>query len=233
MTFGIIGAMDEEVEKIKNEMNIEKKETKAKTLFYKGVFEGKNIVLVRCGIGKVNAAIITQILITEYEVDIIINTGVAGGVKEDIEIGDVVISTDVIEHDVDATKFGYKLGQIPRLDVLEFKACKKLVDLAFDATRKELEYHNVFKGRIVSGDVFVAEKEQKESLWNNFNAYCVEMEGAAIGHASYINDRPFLIIRSISDKADGSASENYNKFVNLAIENSVNILKRILKSYKE
>lgn len=233
MVFGIIGAMDEEVEKIKNEMIIEKKETKAKTLFYKGIFEGKKIVLVRCGIGKVNAAIISQILITEYKVDAIINTGVAGGIKEEVEIGDVVISTDVIEHDFDARKFGYKLGQIPRLDVLSFKANKELVDLAFSATEKELENNNVFKGRIVSGDVFVAEKEEKEKLWNNFNAYCVEMEGAAIGHTAYINDKAFLIIRAISDKADGKASKNYEEFVNLAIENSVNILKRILKSYKE
>lgn len=233
MIFGIIGAMDEEVEKIKNEMIIEKKETNAKTIFYKGVFEGKNIILVRCGIGKVNAAIISQILITQYKVDIIINTGVAGGIKGEVDIGDVVISTDVIEHDFDASKFGYELGQIPRLDVLEFKADEKLVDLAFNASKKELSNNNVFKGRIVSGDIFVAEKEQKEKLWQNFKAYCVEMEGAAIGHSAYINDKPFLIIRAISDKADGKASENYDEFVNLAIENSINILKGILKSCKE
>lgn len=233
MIFGIIGAMDEEIEKIKNEMEIEKKSVKAKTTFYKGVFEGKKIVLVRCGIGKVNSAIITQLLISEYEVDIIINTGVAGGVKEEIEIGDIVVSTDVLEHDFDATSFGYPLGQIPRLEVLAFNADKYLIELAINSSEKELEYGSVYKGRIVSGDIFVSSKEIKKRLWDNFDAYCVEMEGAAIGHTAYINNKPFLIIRSISDKADGSANDNFNEFVDLASERSFGILKRILKSYKQ
>lgn len=228
MILGIIGAMDEEIDIIKNEMKINSEDIKAQTIFYSGEFQGKNIVLVRCGIGKVNAAIITQILISEYKVDIVINTGVAGGVKNDIQIGDIVVSNDVLEHDFDARSFGYKLGEIPRLKVSKFKANDKLIDLAVNSTEIELEEHKVHKGRIVSGDEFVASAEKKKFLWDQFNAYCVEMEGAAIGHACYINDKPFVIIRAISDKADGSANNNYNEFVLDASKKSVNILKRIL-----
>lgn len=228
MFIGIIGAMDEEIEIIKNDMDIISKKEKAQTIFYKGNYQGKNIVLVRCGIGKVNAAIITQILIDEYDVDIIINTGVAGGVKDDIDIGDIVVSTDVVEHDFDARSFGYKLGEIPRLDVWEFKADEKLVELTVDSTEKELKDHKVFKGRIVSGDVFVASPEKKKFLSEEFGAFCVEMEGAAIGHTCYINKVPFVIIRAISDKADGSADSNFNEFVLHACDKSVSILKRIL-----
>lgn len=229
LKIGIIGAMDEEIEIIKNEMNIEIEEKIAKTYFYSGEFMGKDIVLVRCGIGKVNAAIITQILITKYDVDYVINTGVAGGVKDELNIGDIVISTDVIEHDFDATSFGYKLGEIPRLEISEFKSDDNLIDLVIDSTKKELENHEVFNGRILSGDVFVANSEKKKFLWDTFEGYCVEMEGAAIGHACYINETPFVIIRAISDKADGSASNNFNEFVIKASQNSVNILKRLFK----
>ncbi|WP_207751321.1 5'-methylthioadenosine/adenosylhomocysteine nucleosidase [Anaeromonas frigoriresistens] len=228
MKLGIIGAMDEEIEIIKNEMEIDSEDIKAQTIFYSGKFQGKNIILVRCGIGKVNAAIIAQILISEYKVDTIINTGVAGGVKEDIEIGDVVVSDDVLEHDFDARSFGYKLGEIPRLNISKFKSDNKLVELAINSTEMELADHKVYKGRIVSGDVFVASPEKKKFLWDEFNAYCVEMEGAAIGHTCYINEISFVIIRAISDKADGSADNNFNEFVIDASNKSVNILKRIL-----
>ncbi|MBS4534201.1 5'-methylthioadenosine/adenosylhomocysteine nucleosidase [Clostridium sp. D2Q-14] len=228
MILGIIGAMDEEIEIIKNEMEIVGKDTKAQTVFYRGRFQGKNIVLVRCGIGKVNAAIITQILITEYKVDSVINTGVAGAVKDDIQIGDIVVSEDVLEHDFDARSFGYKLGEIPRLKVSKFKADDRLIDLVVNSTKSELKDNRVYKGRIVSGDEFVASAEKKKFLWNQFSAYCVEMEGAAIGHACNINGISFVIIRAISDKADGSANSNYNEFVLDASKKSVNILKRIL-----
>jgi adenosylhomocysteine nucleosidase len=196
--------------------------------FYIGRLESKNIVLVRCGIGKVNAAICTQILISRFNVTHIINTGVAGAIHEKLDVGDIVISSDVIEHDFDATDFGYKLGEIPRLDTYIFKADKTLIDIAYKASKSENSKHKTFIGRILSGDVFVASHEKKNYLWENFKGYCTEMEGAAIGHTCYLNTTPFVIIRSISDKADNSAHVNFSEFLHEAAKNSSGIVRSIL-----
>ncbi|WP_432665185.1 5'-methylthioadenosine/adenosylhomocysteine nucleosidase [Wukongibacter baidiensis] len=226
---GIIGAMDEEIEILKGNMEIEETVSKAGMNFYRGTIENVDVILVRCGIGKVNAAICTQILASNFDVTHIINTGVAGAVHGDLNVGDIVISSDVIEHDFDATGFGYKLGEIPRMDTYIFEADKRLVDLAFNASKSETVKHNTMIGRILSGDVFVACPDKKNHLWDNFEGYCTEMEGASIGHTSYLNNIPFVIIRAISDKADGTAHENFNEFVLEAAKNSSDILMDILK----
>lgn len=227
---GIIGAMDEEIDILKNTMTISEIKNLAGMSFYIGYLEEKSVILVRCGIGKVNAAICTQILINIFSVTHIINTGVAGAIYDDLDVGDIVISSDVIEHDFDATNFGYKPGEIPRLDNYKFKGDKKLIDLAFKAsTHKNISNKTVI-GRILSGDVFVANQEKKEFLWKVFKGYCAEMEGAAIGHTCYLNDIPFVIIRAMSDKADGSAHVNFNEFLHKAAKNSSNIVVDILKT---
>ncbi len=156
MRIGIIGAMDEEIEILKDKMEIDKVKERAKMKFYEGKLNDKDVVLVRCGIGKVNAAVCTQILITYFNVDYIINTGVAGAIHDSLNIGDIVISTDVVQHDVDATGFGYELGEIPRLDEYKFKADRRLIDIAKEVAAKELKGHKLYEGRILSGDVFVA-----------------------------------------------------------------------------
>lgn len=221
---GIIGAMDEEVAKVKEQMQNVDVMTKAAMEFFKGTLSGQPVVVVRSGIGKVNAAMCAQILIDEYHVDAIINTGIAGSLNASIDIGDIVLSTDTLEHDMDAVAFGYPVGQIPRMDTLSFEADAKLRSVAKAACEKVNPEVKVFEGRVVSGDQFISDKAKKQWLVENFAGYCTEMEGAAIAHAAYLNNVPFLIIRAISDKADDSASVDYPTFEAKAIEHSVKLL---------
>lgn len=221
---GIIGAMDEEVTKIKEQMEDVETKQIASMEFLKGTVKGHPVVVVRSGIGKVNAAMCTQILADIYHVDAVINTGIAGSLNADINIGDIVLSTDALEHDMDAVAFGYPVGQIPRMDTLSFKADEQLRKTAKEICEKVNPDVTVFEGRVVSGDQFISDKQKKEWLIENFAGYCTEMEGAAIAHAAYLNDIPFLIIRAISDKADDSASVDYPAFEAKAIEHSVRLL---------
>lgn len=229
MRIGIIGAMDEEVIKIKEEMQVERIEKKAQMEFFLGQFLGKDVVVVRSGIGKVNAAVCAQILIDDFNVDAIINTGIAGGVYSEINVGDVVVSTDLVHHDFDTAAFGYELGQVPRMEVYSFKADEKLVNVAVDSA-KQLDGFNVYSGRIISGDQFINSREKISFFREKFNAYAVEMEGAAIAHVCYLNSVPFVVLRSISDKADGSAHVDYPTFMNKAINNSIGILSNMLRA---
>lgn len=226
---GIIGAMDEEVAKIKEEMQDVKVITRAAMDFYEGSINGHSVVVVRSGIGKVNAAMCTQILADQYHVDAIINTGIAGSLNADINIGDIVLSTDTLEHDMDAVAFGYPVGQIPRMDTLSFTADSKLRSLAKQVCEQVNPDVTVFEGRVVSGDQFISDKEKKQWLVDTFGGYCTEMEGAAIAHAAYLNGIPFLIIRAISDKADDSATVDYPAFETKAIEHSVKLLLELCK----
>lgn len=221
---GIIGAMDEEVAKIKEQMEDVKTMSKASMEFFEGKVNGCPVVVVRSGIGKVNAAMCTQILADVYHVDAIINTGIAGSLDADIDIGDIVLSTDTLEHDMDAVTFGYPLGQIPRMDTLSFKADAKLRELARKICEQVNPEIKVFEGRVVSGDQFISDKGKKQWLVDNFAGRCTEMEGAAIAHAAYLNQIPFLVIRAISDKADDSASVDYPAFEAKAIEHSVKLI---------
>ena len=226
---GIIGAMDEEVNKLKEQLDECLISKKAGMDFYKGKMYGKDVVIVRSGIGKVNAAICTQILADDFNVDNIINTGIAGSLNDKINIGDIVLSTDTVEHDMDAVAFGYNLGVIPRMDNSFFVADEKLRNIAKACCEEVLDGIEVFEGRVVSGDQFISDKKKKNWLVENFSGYCTEMEGAAIAHAAYLNNIPFLIIRAISDKADDSASMDYPAFEAMAIENSVKLLCQIIK----
>lgn len=226
---GIIGAMDEEVDVLKSEMSVNEIKSIANMDFYIGVLEGKEVALVRCGIGKVNAAICTQILISELDAKIIINTGVAGAINDSLNVLDIVVSSDVQQHDFDVTGFGHKLGEIPRMEKSIFPADEKLVQKALTASKEVLKQNNAVEGRIVSGDIFVSDAKLKEKLLENFGAYCTEMEGAAIGHTCYVNNIPFVIIRAMSDKADGSAHSNFNEFVQQAADHSKDIVKIMLK----
>lgn len=226
---GIIGAMEEEVEVLKKQMKIKERVNIANMDFYTGILCNQNIVLVRCGIGKVNAAICTQILIGQLGVNTVINTGVAGAVKDNLEVLDIVISTDVQHHDFDARSFGYNIGEIPRMETSIFKADEHLIDMAYQSAEKIMEKGKVFKGKIVSGDVFVGSSLLKDKLNSNFQAYCTEMEGAAIGHTCFLNNIPFVIIRTMSDKADGSAHANFNEFMGLASNYSKDIVVNILQ----
>lgn len=225
---GIIGAMEQEVARLKEVMENVKITTRAGMDFYEGVLEDRKVVVVQSGIGKVNAGMCTQILADLFQVEAVINTGIAGSLNNDINIGDIVLSTDVLHHDMDATGFGYPLGQIPRMEVLSFEADKKLIELADKACKKVLPEIGTHIGRIVSGDQFISDKTVKERISSNFDGYCTEMEGAAIAQAAYLNKVPFVILRAISDKADDSATMDYPTFEKQAIANSVKLIKELV-----
>lgn len=229
---GLIGAMEEEIDILKHFISNEEVTNRADMIFYKGQLNGLDTVVVRSGIGKVNAAIAAQILISEFNVDCIINTGVAGGIKSGINVGDIVISSDAMEHDFDTTAFGDELGVIPRMRTSVFKADKYLIDIALKAANDNID-GKAYVGRIVSGDRFVSSKEEARRLGQQFSAYAVEMEGAAIAHTAYLNDIPFVIIRSISDNADGNATSDFNLFVKKASIVSSNIVKEMIDIIKE
>lgn len=228
MTIGIIGAMEEEVAVLKEAMDIEKVVEYASMQFYKGVLCGKKVVVVRSGIGKVNAAVCTQILADKFNVDVLINTGIAGSLDAAIDIGDMVISTDLVEHDMDASIFGDPVGQIPRMDTFSFPADSELVKKAVLANTEANPDIKTFTGRIVSGDQFVSSAEVKDRLVNLFEAKCTEMEGAAIAHTAYLNNISCVIIRAISDKADNSATMDYPTFEKQAIKHSVKLVRNLL-----
>lgn len=225
---GIIGAMQEEVEQIVAVMDVEREETKASMTFRAGKLSGKDVVIVVSGIGKVNAAICTQILVDDFKVDYVINTGIAGSLNAAIDIGDIVISNDVLHHDMDATNFGYPLGQVPRMDTLSFPADKHLIEVAKNACANAVPEIGTHVGRIVSGDQFISDKATKERITKNFNGFCTEMEGASIAHTAYLNKVPFVILRAISDKADDSASVDYPTFEKQAIANGVKLIKEFV-----
>lgn len=228
-TIGIIGAMEEEVSLLKEKMTEVSVTKKASMEFYKGRLNGHEAVIVRSGIGKVNAGICTQILVDDFHAEAVINTGVAGSLRAEINIGDIVLSTDTMQHDVNATEFGYPLGQIPRMDTLTFPADEKLRALASRVCREVNPEIAVYEGRVVSGDQFVADKETKDRIIANTQGYCTEMEGAAIGQTAYLNKIPYLVIRAISDKADNSAHMDYPAFEREAIRHSVNLVENMMK----
>lgn len=227
---GIIGAMDDEVAGLKEYMQDVKVTSRASMDFYEGILEGRRAVVVRSGIGKVNAAVCTQILVDEFQAEVILNTGIAGSLNNEINIGDIVVSTDLIHHDMNAVAFGYPVGQIPQMDVFSFQGDEVLRKVAVQACREVNPDIQVFEGRIASGDQFVADQGVKDFIVKEFGAYAVEMEGAAIAQAAYLNHVPFLVIRAISDKADGSAHVDYPAFEQLAIEHSVKLTREILKN---
>ncbi|MDQ0150352.1 5'-methylthioadenosine/adenosylhomocysteine nucleosidase [Eubacterium multiforme] len=228
MIIGIISAMNEELEILLQDMTVEDKKVKANMTFHQGKLWGKDVVAVVSGIGKVNAAVCTQILISEYKVNKIINVGVAGGIGMDIYPGDVVIAENLVQYDMDTTVFGDRHGQIPRLDTFDFVCDNELVRVCKEACN-EIEGFNTFSGRIVSGDQFVASIEKIKWLEAEFNAKAVEMEGASIAHVCYLNHIPFVVIRSISDNANNGAHMDYEKFTPIGVKNSTTILKKMIE----
>lgn len=226
---GIIGAMSEEVAKLKAEMEDVLVCSAAGMDFYQGTLRGREVVVVRSGIGKVNAAVCSQILVDQYHVNRIINTGIAGSLRNEINIGDIVLSKDTLQHDMDATGFGYPVGQIPQMDTSVFEGDISMIEAAKECCARVVPEIGVHVGRVVSGDQFVSDKEKKAWLTATFDGYCTEMEGAAIAQAAYLNNIPFLIIRAISDKADDSAIMNYEEFEAKAIEHSVKLVMALVE----
>lgn len=206
---GIIGAMELEVEQLKEKMTINRIVDKASMEFYTGTLNGVDVVVVRSGIGKVNAALCVQILADVFQVTHVINTGIAGSLNASLDIGDILVSRDALHHDMDVTIFGYQPGEVPQMGFREFKANDEMVRTAVDSCRAVNPDINVKIGRVVSGDQFISSKEVKQRLIETFCGDCAEMEGASIAQGAYLNGLPFVIIRAISDKADDSAEMDY------------------------
>lgn len=227
---GIIGAMEEEVTMLKEKIELKNVESVAGMEFLTGNLYNHNVIIVRCGIGKVNAAICTQLLIDQFKVQAVINTGVAGALHPELNIGDIVISKDTLQHDFDVTGFGHPIGEIPRMETSIFKADQTLIQLTKNATKKIKNVQNVYIERIVSGDQFISDHDKKTYIFKTFNGYCTEMEGAAIAQTCYLNTIPFVIIRAISDKADKTAEINFSEFVQETARRSSEIISLMLKS---
>jgi adenosylhomocysteine nucleosidase len=224
---GLIGAMKEEIELFHDHMKEARETNKAGITFIEGVFFGKPVVLCKSGVGKVNAAVTTQILIDAFHVDSIIFTGVAGALDPELDIGDIVVSTECMQHDMDVTALGFPKGTIPYEDKSVFPADSRLVELAMQSAAK-LFGGRVKKGRILSGDQFIADRQTVRSLHEEMNGSCTEMEGAAVAQVCSMNAIPYVIIRSMSDKADGSAHINFAEFTLHASENSYRIVEDMI-----
>ena len=221
--------MELEVEALKEHMDVKNIVEKASMKFYEGTLRGKDVVIVQCGIGKVNAGICVQILADLFQVDAVINTGVAGSLRAEINIGDIVVSTDACEHDMDVTALGYKQGIIPQMKESFFKADRQLVEAAIEVCREVNPDINVYEGRVLSGDQFISGEEIKNKLIDLFDGFCTEKEGAAIAHAAFLNEIPYVVIRAISDKADGSAHMDYPEFERAAAAHSAKLVENLVK----
>ena len=228
---GIIGAMQEEVETLLALMENKRELRKAGSVFYEGVLEGLPAVIVQCGVGKVNAAMCTQVLCDLFDVTHLVNTGIAGSLCAELDIGDLVVSRDAMYHDVDAVHFGYPFGKVPGMDTTEFPSDPALTSYAFAAAEAVNPRHTKI-GRVASGDQFISAKEVKERIIANTQGLCTEMEGAAIAQTAYRNGIPFVILRAISDKADDSAQMDYPTFERIAAHRCAEVTRNLARQLK-
>jgi len=217
---GIIGAMEVEIKCLLERMEIVEVKEVGSIKFHWGTLCGASVLVAQCRVGKVNAAHATSVMLTNFDVKSIINVGVAGAVGAELNIGDVVVGTALVQHDVAATDFGYALGQVPGTEGPFFGACEDLVKTAEKAGSEVLASpdfgggsRKLHVGRIATGDQFISSADKKAVIWNEFGALCAEMEGAAMAQVCNLMNVPFVAIRAISDKADGTAHEDFPAFV--------------------
>jgi adenosylhomocysteine nucleosidase len=224
---GIIGAMTEELEALLTDLQHKQTTQHGPFTLHTGTLEGQQVLLAQCGIGKVNAAALTQLLIVQ-KVEKIIFTGVAGAVDGSLKVGDIVVSTDAMQHDSDVRALGYKLGEVPG-ETLSWQANETLQELAFSAA-KTIEGINVMKGRVLSGDQFIASAEKVKELREVFEGSCAEMEGAAVAQVCSKWNVPFVIIRSMSDSADHSANVDFREFTKVAASHAKQVVRGMLQA---
>ncbi len=229
---GIIGAMVEEIELLHQHVQVTGSSTKAGITYYEGTLHGVQVVFCKSGVGKVNAAVCTQLLI-DHGVDSVLFTGVAGALDPELSVGDIVISTSCVQHDMDVTPLGFPRGVIPFLDIpSEFAADERLVRIASEAA--ELHAKGKYRtGKVLSGDQFIASRDVVRALRDELGGACAEMEGAALAHVCAMNGIPYVVIRSMSDKADGSAPESFAEFTVQAAANSHAIIEAMVRRMAE
>ena len=229
---GIIGAMEIEVAILKSKLENARVTKVGPMEFFEGRLAGCDVVIVMCGVGKVHAAMCTQVLCGNFGVTHIVNTGVAGSLDARLDICDVLVSTDAVQHDMDVHYLGYDVGKVPGLDTTAFPADEKLMKLAFEESERIRPGHTKL-GRVATGDQFVCSEEQRAKIIADTGAGCTEMEGAAIAQVAYVNRVPFVILRAISDKADGSAELDYPTFEKLAAANCAAVTEALAKRLAE
>ena len=247
---GIIGALDEEIELLKNEINLKEKVEIAGRTFYVGKLEGQKIILVKSGVGKVNAAVTSQLLITNFNVKKIILTGIAGGIAPHLEIGDLIIATQIAQHDYgnigSRGLVPFKPGSFPigkmAIENVYFKTDENLLNVAIEVSQdiilnklpkgivssRKTRIPKIFTGIVVTGDQFIISQTKRKWLYDTFNALATEMEGGAVAQVCHLNNVPFLLIRSLSDLAGEEAEVNFARFTKYAAANSVLLVKKIL-----
>ncbi|PTX55196.1 methylthioadenosine nucleosidase /adenosylhomocysteine nucleosidase [Melghirimyces profundicolus] len=230
-TIGLIGAMAEEVALFLEEMEENAREEYAGIVFHRGSFSGAPVVVCRSGVGKVNASVCTQLLIDRFDVGTVIFTGVAGALDPALDIGDIVVSKTCVQYDVDASPLGFPKGTIPFQETSVFQADPEWIRLAMEAAEAWTE-GKAIRGKVLSGDRFIAHPEQVRELRETFGGACVEMEGAAVAHVCHLNRIPFVVIRSMSDRADFSAGVNFTEFASRAARCSNGIVKAMLKKHQ-
>ena len=224
---GIIGAMKIEVDELKANIKEPIKEVISGIEYCAGNLYGKEVVVAACGIGKVNAAVCTQTMILKYKIDMIINTGIAGGMSPKINIGDIVIGSALVQHDVDTSPLGDPVGFISGINRVEIPCTDSLIKKLENAAGR-IKGIKMHKGIIATGDQFIGEKEKLYKIVDRFGAIACEMEGASIGHVCYINKVDFAVVRAISDNADSESSMDYTEFQHIAAKNSIEMIKNFL-----
>lgn len=229
---GIIGAMDIEIQGLKDLITNPRTERISGLDFISGQIHGKDAVIVKCGCGKVNAALCTEAMIIKYRPDVVINTGVAGGLDKRLNIADIAVADAVVQHDYDTTPLGEPLGFLSQIDTVEIPCAKAVCDMLAVAARK-LDNTAVVTGTIASGDQFLNSMEKKEKIVSAFSAVAGEMEGGAIGHVCYANKVNFGVLRAISDNADGSSHMDFGKFTKIAAEKTIAILSEFINSFAQ
>lgn len=229
---GIIGAMDIEVQALKELMETPRIQTISTVDFYSGAINGVEVVVAVAGVGKVNAAVCTQTMILAYHPDYIINVGVAGGLAPELGIGDIAVAEDVVEHDMDTTPIGDVPGYISGINIVRIP-CDKWLCSMMCAAAEHIEGAKVLKGTIASGDQFISSDAQRSRIISNFNAVAAEMEGASIGHVCYMNGVPFGVLRAISDGANSDSVMDYPTFAKIAAKNSIRIICELLDDIRE
>ncbi|KYG58035.1 5'-methylthioadenosine/S-adenosylhomocysteine nucleosidase [Planococcus maritimus] len=228
MRIGVIGAMEEEVELLRKQLANTSVREIANSEFTTGTYKGQELILLKSGIGKVNAAMTTTILMQEFKPDLVLNIGSAGGFDEELEVGAVVISDEVRHHDVDATVFGYELGQVPQMPAA-YIANKELVELAVQAV-DDIGEHQHAVGLIATGDSFMSDPERVASVKQQFPAMkAAEMEAAAVAQVCFQYDTAFVVIRALSDIAGKESSVSFDEFLPVAAKHSTEIVLRVIE----
>lgn len=226
---GIIGAMQPEVEELLSLLDNPASEMAGGLLFHTGTIFGKKVVIAKCGVGKVFAAICAEAMIIKFSPSLIINTGVGGAILSGIETSDIVIADKLCQHDMDTSPLGDPKGLISGINKIFFEADTRAVNI-LEHSAKALSMR-AFVGTVASGDKFIADKSDKVRLHNDFNAAACEMEGAAIAHTAFVNGVPFAVIRAISDSADGDATMDYPTFLPIAAKKSAQLTLELIKNY--